>query len=188
MLPMRKANLFSQWTYWWIQPLLITGYQRTLQTTDLWKLDEDMEVGRLADKLLENFERRRKVIDEWNDALDNGTYKPSMMRKAWWKVRGKDGRRKVGLAWALSDTFFYEFWSAGFIKVVGDVASVTSPLVTRALISFSTAAYYSHRGVPGYTAEPIGKGIGLCFVLWVMNLITSYVVDLVRLRSAALCL
>lgn len=89
--------------------MLTTGYQRTLVPTDLWKMPDEFQAGIMADRLMNNFEKRRKSVEDWNKALDDGSYKPSAMRKAWWRV-GKafggsgDGRRKVGLAMALSDT------------------------------------------------------------------------------------
>lgn len=103
---MAHANLFSLWTFSWIQPLLVVGYQRTLQAADLWKLPPEMECGVLADQLMDNFERRRKEIEDWNKSLDDGTFKPSGMRRGWWKAKksmgnGKgDGKRTVGLAMA----------------------------------------------------------------------------------------
>nr|CRX78939.1 hypothetical protein ls5930a1_00008 [Leucosporidium scottii] len=190
LLPMRSANVFSKWTFTWVQPLLVVGYQRTLEARDLWKLTPDMDSGVLADRLMENFERRRKAIDEWNRALDDGTFKPSVMRKGWWKMKkamgnGKgDGKQTVGIAGALSDTFKWTFWSAGIIKVIGDVAQVTSPLVTKALINFGTEAYYAHRNVPGYTAPNVGRGVGLAIGLWLMQLVTALCIHQFFVRSA----
>jgi ATP-binding cassette subfamily C (CFTR/MRP) protein 1 len=122
--------------------------------------------------------RRRLAVEAWNAALDDGSYKPSHMKKMWWKTKKSvfrlgtgDGKNHVGLAGALSDTFFYQFWSGGVIKVFGDVAQVTSPLVTKALINFATQSYYAYRGVPGFTMPPVGTGIGLAFGLWAMQVI-----------------
>ncbi|GAA5952191.1 hypothetical protein JCM8115_003528 [Rhodotorula mucilaginosa] len=176
--PLATANWFSKVTFYWIQPMLTTGYQRTLVPTDLWKMPDEFQAGIMADRLMNNFEKRRKSVEDWNRALDDGSYKPSTMRKAWWRV-GKafggsgDGRRKVGLAMALSDTFFWKFWAAGILKIISDGLTVTSPLVTRALITFATDAYASHRGIPGYEAKPIGVGIGLAFGLWGMQICSS---------------
>ncbi|SGY78695.1 BQ5605_C008g04915 [Microbotryum silenes-dioicae] len=174
-----KPSLLSIWTFHWIQPLLTVGYQRTLVATDLWKLPPTMECGPLADQLMENFERRRKDVEAWNQSLDNGSFKPSVLRRGWWKMRASiglgaaDGRRKPGLALALSDTFKYQFWSAGVIKVVADTAQVTSPLVVKAIIQFSTKAYNHAKGVPGYEAQPVGYGLGLAFAICIMQLIRS---------------
>jgi len=84
--------------------MLTTGYQRTLVPTDMWRLHEEFEAGYLADKLMANFDRRRKDVENWNKALDDGSYKPSALRKAWWRIRKHDGKRKVGMALAISDT------------------------------------------------------------------------------------
>ncbi|GAA5839463.1 hypothetical protein JCM3766R1_003553 [Sporobolomyces carnicolor] len=171
--PYADANWFSQLTFHWIQPMLTTGYQRVLVPTDLWKLNENFEAGHLSDLLLSNFEKRRAKVDKWNQALEDGSYKPGVVRRTWWKIRKTDGKRKAGLALALSDTFFYRFWLAGLLKIISDGLNVTSPLVTRALITYGTSVYFAHRDVPGYTADPIGKGIGLAFGLWGMQIVAS---------------
>jgi hypothetical protein len=69
--------------------------------------------------------------------------------------------------------FFFDFWFAGALKIVSDGLTVTSPLVTRALITFATDAYYAHRGVPGFTSPSIGRGIGLAFGLWAMQIVAA---------------
>lgn len=102
--PYADANWFSQLTFHWIQPMLTTGYQRVLVPTDLWKLNENFEAGHLSDLLLSNFEKRRAKVDKWNQALEDGSYKPGVVRRTWWKIRKTDGKRKAGLALALSDT------------------------------------------------------------------------------------
>jgi ATP-binding cassette subfamily C (CFTR/MRP) protein 1 len=61
----------------WLQPLLVLGYKRELTQTDLPKMDPSRESGHLADEFEKNFERRRKVIEEWNAKLESGEYEPS---------------------------------------------------------------------------------------------------------------
>lgn len=87
-------------------------------------------------------------------------------------------------SYRLSDTFRWTFWSAGIIKVIGDVAQVTSPLVTKALINFGTQAYYAHRDVPGYTSPNVGNGVGLAIGLWLMQLVTAFCIHQFFVRSA----
>ncbi|KAL8290351.1 hypothetical protein RQP46_002609 [Phenoliferia psychrophenolica] len=185
LLPLATASIWSIWTFTWIQPILVVGAQRTLQPNDLWALPADMECGVLADQLMANFDRRRTKVEQWNKALEDGSYKPGPFRKVWWKIRRTDGKQKVGLAGALSDTFFYPFWSAGVIKIFGDVAQVTSPLVTKAIILFATDSYYSHRGVAGYTNPSVGLGVGLAFTLWIMQIISSLSVHQFFARSSS---
>ncbi|GAA6063571.1 hypothetical protein JCM10212_003150 [Sporobolomyces blumeae] len=172
--PYASANWLSILTFHWMQPMLTTGYQRTLVPTDLWRMNEDFEAGHLSDQLMANFEKRRAKVEAWNKALEDGSFKPGPIRRLWWKLRKTDGKRKVGLAKALSDTFFYRFWLAGLLKIISDGLNVTSPLVTRALITYGTGVYYANRGVPGFTADPIGVGIGLAFGLWGMQIVASF--------------
>lgn len=99
-IPLTTASIFSIWTFWWIQPLLVIGYQRTLEPKDLWKLTPDLTSGHLADKLMENFNRRKLAVELNNSSLDDGSYKPTVMRRTWWKVQssvfgyGKGGKLK----------------------------------------------------------------------------------------------
>jgi hypothetical protein len=71
------------------------------------------------------------------------------------------------MAMALSDTFYWAFWSAGIYKIIGDVAQTTSPLVMRQIITLvqqSNAAKLAGEPLPG-----IGRGIGLAVGLFLMQ-------------------
>lgn len=179
--PLETANIFSKMTYSWITPLMALGYQRPLAKEDLWQLGERHRSEHLADTMIGHWERRYAEMVSWNARLDSGEYKPSVLRRGWWKTRSKiglgraDGRKNVPeLYWALSDTFKLQWWSAGLLKVIADTLSVTSLLVTRRIIEFATSRYAASRGVPGYTAEPIGHGVGWAFLLFFMQLISSF--------------
>lgn len=160
-----------------VEPLLIVGYRRTLEPKDLWKLTPELESGYLNEKLMSNFNRRISNVKAHNASIKDGSYKPSLYRRNVWKVQSKvfgygraDGIRNTGfcLAGAISDTFFYQFWGGGAIKVIGDMAQILSPLVTKALINFSTESYYAHRGYPGFTSPNVGTGIAMAIGLWLM--------------------
>lgn len=60
------------------------------------------------------------------------------------------------------------------MKVIGDTAQVTSPLLVKAIVNFATQSYVDHR-TPGSASKipPIGKGIGLTFGLLALQLISS---------------
>ena len=180
LIPLYSANIFSRLTYTWIQPMITLGYQRFLVKEDLWRLPPDKESSPLADKILAAWEKRLSSQEEWNRNLQDGTYKPSMSRKMWWKFRNKMGwgsadgvKPTPGLEWVISDTFFWQWWSGGLIKVVGDTLAITSPLVTKKIISFGTNQYLASRGYPGYTKVSIGHGIGWAVLLFCMQIISS---------------
>ncbi|KAI5474500.1 ABC transporter [Pseudohyphozyma bogoriensis] len=179
-IPLATASFWSKLGFFWIQPLLVLGYKRVLVPEDLWKMDHSREAGHLADEFERHFYRRKDEIEAWNAGLADGSIRPSRMRKVWWRVLHgtlgigeADGTRKVSIAWALSDTFKWRFWSAGLFKVVGDLASVCSPLLTRQIIYFVTDARYANEGVPGYTEPHVGKGVGLAIGLFILQEIYS---------------
>lgn len=93
-------------------------------------------------------------------------------------------RRQCAVVHALVHNMLAHHSPSIVIKVVGDVAQVTSPLVTKALINFGTQSYYSHRGVPGYTNPHVGLGVGLAFALWIMQIISSLSIHQFFVRSA----
>lgn len=60
------------------------------------------------------------------------------------------------------------------MKVIGDTAQVTSPLIVKAIIKFATQSYVYHR-IPGLASKvpPLGRGIGLAFGLLALQMVTS---------------
>ncbi|GAA5961345.1 hypothetical protein JCM3765_004381 [Sporobolomyces pararoseus] len=176
-IKLSTANWFQKLTFSWLTPLLILGYKRELTATDLPKMDETRESARLADAFENNFERRRREIEVWNQSLSDGSYTPSRVQRSRWTLGSKlglsrsDGKREVGIAMALSDTFFWEFWMAGLYKIIGDLAQTTSPLVTRQIILFAQESYTANRS--GQPMPGIGKGVGFAVLLFFMQIIYS---------------
>ena len=82
---------------------------------------------------------------------------------------------------ALSDTFFWPFWSAGLYKVVSDAAQTTSPLVSREIIRFVQSAYSAQRA-----GEPVpgpGRGVAMAVGLFLMQLFVSVCMNNTFARS-----
>ncbi|PPQ64144.1 hypothetical protein CVT24_008774 [Panaeolus cyanescens] len=181
LIPEATAGLLSIITFGWITPLLSLGYARPLEGPDLWRLQPDRGAAHIADEITASFERRLKQASEYNTRLANGEIKPGL-KGLWWSIRGnreakekewreKTGRKKASLVWAMNDSVKWWFWSGGLLKVVGDTAQVTSPLVVKAIINFASESFIGHR--TGQPVPPIGKGIGLTFALLVLQVIAS---------------
>jgi len=47
--PGSTANFVKQIFFWWLSPVMKTGYQRTLQPDDLFYLTDDIKVQKMAD-------------------------------------------------------------------------------------------------------------------------------------------
>ncbi|CAG8806639.1 21382_t:CDS:2, partial [Gigaspora rosea] len=103
-IPEAKANLFSIFTYWWVNDLISLGYKRHLEKDDLYVLNDE----RTAKILTDNF----KV--EWQKETQKMAIgkKPSLLK-------------------ALFKVLWFKFCLAGVCRLVSDILIVTSPFILR---------------------------------------------------------
>lgn len=141
LTPEASAGFFNRLWFVWVTPLLSLGYARPLEASDLYKLPDEHSSTQIANAILTSFERQRKRAVIYNERLANGQVGPGI-KGLWWSIRGiraerekawreKDGKRKASLTLAMNDSVKWLFWSAGILKVIGDTAQVTSPLVVK---------------------------------------------------------
>ncbi|EPQ52646.1 ABC protein [Gloeophyllum trabeum ATCC 11539] len=196
-IPLANASILSKLTYWWITPIMVLGYQRSLQATDLWKMDRSREAATLSEKLDASWDRRVREAEEWNARMDRGEIHPSFwLRMSWWwagvwglfrrpgkggkrmsreererRWREVEGRKAPSLAWSLNDTFGWEFWAAGAFKILGDVSQLMGPLVVRAIITFGRNHYTAIQA--GKPPPSIGPGVGMAIGLFCLQVSAS---------------
>jgi ATP-binding cassette subfamily C (CFTR/MRP) protein 1 len=128
----------------------VLGYQRTLQASDLYKMDPSQESGVLAAQLEAAWQRRVQAAADWNARLESGELSPTLLMRTTWALRAisskgekqastwsercatfqtrwreSEGLRQASLTWALNDVFHNMFWIAGVFK-----ARVLSTIVT----------------------------------------------------------
>ncbi|KAG1821118.1 ABC protein [Suillus subaureus] len=196
LTPFANASIFSQLTFSWITDIMVLGYQRTLQASDLYKMDPSRESAALAGKLEAAWQRRVKVAAEWNARLESGEISPSLLKRASWAMRAiskndqkqgvtwseryaafqnhwreSDGRKEASLAWALNDVFRNMFWIGGVFKVFGDTAQLMGPIVLRQIIVFAeerSAATNAGTPVPN-----VGRGVAMAFGLFGLTVTAS---------------
>ncbi|KAJ5294250.1 hypothetical protein N7508_009071 [Penicillium antarcticum] len=122
------ASFFSIISFQWMSPLMKVGYLRPLELQDIWTVNPDRAVDVLSARLDAALEKRN----------ESGTNRP--------------------LAWALYDTFRFEFLLGGVCQFFSCLLLVFAPYLTRYLIAFATSAYVAqHSGQP---APHIGHGMG----------------------------
>ncbi|KAF9523137.1 ABC transporter [Crepidotus variabilis] len=193
LIPEATANFFSLLTFQWVTPLLSLGYARPLEAPDLWALQEDRSAKVIARKINESWDRRVKAAAEYNEKLTNGEVKPGL-KGLWWSIQGKragkekewrekTGKRKASLVKAMDDSVKWWFWSGGALKVVGDTAQVTSPLVVKAIINFAGESYANHKA--GLPTPGIGRGVGLAFALFILQIVSSICTNIFFYRAAS---
>ncbi|KAG0695501.1 ABC transporter [Suillus ampliporus] len=193
LIPEATASFVSLLWFSWITPLLSLGYARPLESSDLYKLQEERGASQIANAILKSFETRREKAAQYNKRLTNGEIGPGL-KGLWWSIRGvradrekqwreKDGKRKASLILAMNDSIFWWFWSSGILKVISDTAQVTSPLVVKAIINFATESYENH--LTGQPTPSIGTGIGLAFGLLALQLVASWCTNHFFYRSTS---
>ena len=143
-IPEMTAGWFSLLTFSWMNSLMTLGYARPLEASDLWKLQDHRSAGVIAETILSSFDARRKRRPtSINTRLANGEIKPPAAfarscrgcvvmgeeRLKRWKE--KDGKAQPSLTWAMNDAVKWWFWSSGVLKVIGDTAQITSPLILK---------------------------------------------------------
>ncbi|KAG1733609.1 ABC protein [Suillus paluster] len=196
LIPLANASILSQLTYTWITGIMVLGYQRTLQASDLYKMDTPRESAVLAVKLEAAWQRRVKAAADWNARLESGELKPSLFKHIGWTLRAisskgqtqggtwserhaifqinwqeSEGRKEASLTWALNDVFRSMFWIAGVFKVFGDTGQLMGPIVLRQIIVFAeerSAAIIAGEPVPN-----IGRGIAMALGLFALTLMAS---------------
>jgi hypothetical protein len=110
-------------------------------------------------------QRRHKAAEEYNSRLELGEISPGLLRQLWWTLHGdakaledrwrkKDGRKKASLTLAMNDAIFWWFWVGGAMKLCGDVAQMTSPLLVKEIIKFAQRSYAAY--LAGTPAPSIG--------------------------------
>ena len=152
IIPEANANWLSLLTFEWISPLMRLGYSRPLEATDLYKLQDDRSSGVIAERITRSFKERQRRAAEYNSRLANGEISPGL-KGIWWSTRGqrqereeewrgKTGKKKASLIMAVNDSVFWYFWSAGILRLISDVALITSPLFVKVTFVLSLCTTY----------------------------------------------
>ncbi|KZP00831.1 ABC protein [Calocera viscosa TUFC12733] len=168
IIPLATANFFSVLTYTWISPLMTLGYQRPLQATDLWAMDDTRKSELLSTKLTAAWERRVREAEEYNAKIDSGEIRITALKKLRSRVfrwRSEDkytGRKRASIAWALNDVFGRGFWAGGLFKVVGDTSQLMAPLLSKSIVRMVESPNPS-----------IGRGIPMAIGLFLLTVMAS---------------
>lgn len=178
-----NASFLSQLYWSWLTPTMMLGYARPLQAEDLSRLPQDRSSEQIAKRIVDSFQRRHQAAEEYNTRLASGEIQPEFHRRIWWSLRGdphrreeqwrtKDGKKRASLAMSMNHAVLWWFWSGGILKLIGDIAQLTSPLLVKEIIKFAQRSYSAH--LTGAKPPNIGQGIGICFALFIQQTISSW--------------
>lgn len=153
--PEKRTNWVSQMMFFWLTPIFLVGYKRTIQPNDLWKIDEaqsldvmydqfkaDLDTGlekdrdsHVAQKCKERGETAESSSVPREDDLEDFKLPKRTLFKALWKV------------------FWFDYTVGAVMKVLSDAASALAPLLQKKLTNFVSSRHF-----PG--GDPIGDGVG----------------------------
>ncbi|XP_048247853.1 ATP-binding cassette sub-family C member 4-like isoform X3 [Haliotis rufescens] len=110
--PIASANFLSRTFFWWLNPLLKTGYSRQLETEDMYNVVEQDASSNLGNRLEDEWKKEIKKQKETGK-------KPSLMR-------------------ALARCFGVQYMLLGIIVFIEEGTKVVQPLLLGGLIRFFT--------------------------------------------------
>ncbi|KAF9914155.1 hypothetical protein BX616_008850 [Lobosporangium transversale] len=181
--PEFTASIFSRLTFTWVQPVMSTGSRRPLEKEDLWEMTERRRASYISTRFRECWGQelakgkgstlalKNNGVDTFNSDLQNEKdVNDTTIGKKSKKNKDKDKEKtyRPKLWKALNQTFFWQFWSAGFLKVIGDSLQVFQPLVTKAIIDFVQDSVVDRAN--GQSPPPLWHGILMAIALFVMGI------------------
>lgn len=154
--PWRKANPLKQIGFWWLWPVLLKGYKRTLIPSDLWILPKKLTI----EDMHYHFDiHLQKILKKSQDKHLKSN--PSLDNWQW---------PNHALPWAMFLTFKLQYTLSTIYLAIAFVLQSLSPLITRELILFVSYKYFNI-----YTTY--NRGIGLTFGAVLMILVNGILIN-----------
>lgn len=176
--PGSTANFVKQIFFWWLSPVMKTGYQRTLQPDDLFYLTDDIKVQKMADDfyryMTQDIDRARQKhiaekCAERNETPETTSVDPEEDLKDF-------QLSKFLTVWALAKTFKWQYTWACVCLALSNAGQTTMPLLSKKLIKYVE--------LKAYGSEPgIGKGLGYSFGTTAMVFIVGVLINHFFYRS-----
>ncbi|KAG0072906.1 Multidrug resistance-associated protein 1, partial [Podila epicladia] len=150
--PHDKANIFSRWTFHYLQPMISLGYKRPLVQEDIKDImPKHIESEPSYQKLQATWESHRRAIERVNAAASVEQLK-------------NQGPLKPSLLHVIGKTFASEFVSIVALKLLGSVFQFTLPVMVREILVY----------VESDQNEPVARGVILALGMFFASIIVSF--------------
>ncbi|XP_060581167.1 multidrug resistance-associated protein 1-like isoform X5 [Ruditapes philippinarum] len=144
--PEPHVSFLSQVTFWWFSSLVVLGYKRPLEKTDLWNLNPSDKCKNVMPKfdkhLQKELNRCRRVHESLSPATETNAKEVEMKEMpredSTPKVQIQCEKKKPRLFWAMMKTFWFKSFIAAVYKLIFDVLQFVSPLILKYLIAYTT--------------------------------------------------
>lgn len=156
--PSRSTNIIYKIFFWWLSPVMKTGYKRTLQPEDMFYLTDDIKVQTMANQFYTymthdiDVARQNHIAEkckERGETVENSSVSPN-------DDLDDFQLSKFTTVWALAKTFKWQYTWACICLALSNVGQTTLPLLSKKLIAYVEIKAMGHE--PG-----IGRGIGYSF-------------------------
>lgn len=163
--PEHTANWLSKTFFWWLNPMMIVGYKRTLQPEDLFILPKDMTVHEMTAQFMLKFEntyKKYKIKQDKKESTDN-------------RIDNENNESIDLNKYLCAQSLLLVFWKPFLLSCIfmglGSIGSTLNPLLSRSLINYverkSLGVEYSRR-------EGIGYAVGTAAILCLSGMLQNH--------------
>lgn len=168
-----RLNPISWLFFWWLHPVMRTGYKRTLAPEDLFALNDKVKVealsGHFESRLYSSLaDAKHKHIEESleKNGSENGVQiENSPTRNL------HNSHPKLVVLWALLLTFKLQYGLACIYMILANVAGACNPLLSRKLIQFVQNKTY---GDSDNSGKGVGYALGCSFMVLVVGILFNH--------------
>ncbi|KAG0039004.1 hypothetical protein BGZ82_010010, partial [Podila clonocystis] len=150
--PHDKANIFSRWTFHYLQPIMSLGYKRPLVQEDIKDvMPKTIETEPSYQKLSINWEAHKRAIEHANATASSEQLK-------------KKGPQKPSLLHVIVKTYTPEFVSMVAVQLFASASQFIFPVLVSAMLKY----------VESDQEEPISRGVMLALGMFLASMVVSF--------------
>ncbi|KAF9310215.1 hypothetical protein BG003_008780, partial [Podila horticola] len=150
--PHDKANIFSRWTFHYLQPIISLGYKRPLVQEDIKDvLPKALEVQPNYQKLSVNWEAHKRAIEHANATASSEQLK-------------KKGLQKPSFIYVITKTYTSEFVSMLALKLLASASQFIFPVLVSEMLKY----------VESEMEEPISRGVTLALAMFLASILVPF--------------
>ncbi|XP_061568477.1 multidrug resistance-associated protein 1 [Cololabis saira] len=173
--PEPGVSFLSRITFWWVTRMMVTGYKRPLEETDLWSLNAEDCSHRVVPQLVRRWSSECHKVKSTEQKT---MYSPKRAHHGDAKetrpvdeseiliVKNPKKSREASLLWALCLTFGPYFLASCLYKMIQDILMFVGPEILRLLIRFVND-----------TGAPFWQGFFYTTLLFLCNCVQSLILQ-----------
>lgn len=171
--PEFSTNIIARILFWWLQPVMYTGYKRTLEKQDLFTLPEKLKVDFMVEKFTKRFTKRLEASQDKyvkNKCKARGETLETTTIDRQEDLEDYVLPRSV-IIFSIFETWRWQYFSGMLYLVLANVSQTTSPLLSKKLIKFVEDRSI---GIEAAIGKGVGYAIGVCMLLFITGILINH--------------